>query len=69
MEEETIQKYKKAGEIAKKALEYSKEVVKSGVSYLEATEKIEKKITDLGGGFAFPINLSINSAAAHNIAR
>ncbi|MCD6371320.1 MAG: type II methionyl aminopeptidase [Candidatus Aenigmarchaeota archaeon] len=69
MEEEVIQKYKKAGEIAKKAIEYSKEIIKENMTYLEFTEKVEKKIKELGGDFAFPVNISANSIAAHYTAK
>lgn len=55
----------KAGEITAKAREYGKELVKPGASLLEVTEKIEKKIAELGGKCAFPVQLSINEVAAH----
>ena len=32
---------------------------------LEIAEKIENKIVELGGGIAFPVNISINDIAAH----
>ena len=55
----------KAGEIASKAREYGKELIKVGVSHLDVTEKIEAKILELGGGIAFPTQISINNLAAH----
>ena len=69
MDEETIKKYKEAGKIAKKAIDYSKEIIREGESYLEVTKKIEEKIKSLKGDFAFPINLSVNSIAAHYTAK
>lgn len=60
-----IRDYKKAGEIARKTIEYGKSFVKSGVRLLDIAEKLESKIRELGGKPAFPVNLSINEIAAH----
>ncbi len=57
--------FKKSGEISRKAREYAEEITKVGVSHLDLVEKIEKKIRDLGGKPAFPIDISIDSIAAH----
>lgn len=65
MNSEEIEQLKKAGQIAKKAIEYSREIVKKGVPLLEIAEKIDLKIIELGGKSAFPVNLSIDEAAAH----
>ncbi len=65
MEKEEKESLKKAGEIAKKAVDYAKTIVKKGSSLLEIAEKIESKIIELGGKPAFPVNLSINEVAAH----
>ncbi|MEM0201207.1 MAG: type II methionyl aminopeptidase [Candidatus Micrarchaeaceae archaeon] len=56
---------KEAGKISVEALEYSKTIIKEGVSILEAAEKIENFIIDKGYQLSFPINLSINEKAAH----
>ena len=55
----------KAGEITKEAREFGKKLIKPGVSHLEVTEKIEKKILELGGELAFPVQISVNNSAAH----
>ena len=55
----------KAGEIASKAREYGKGLIKIGASHLEVTEKIEGKILELGGELAFPSQISVNNIAAH----
>lgn len=60
-----IKSYRKAGEIAKKVKEYAKEIIKKDMLLLEIADKIESKIIELGGGIAFPVNLSINEIAAH----
>ncbi len=65
MEEEIIEKYKKAGEIAKKAMELAVELVKENAKALDVAEKVEAKIIELEGKPAWPLNLSINSIAAH----
>jgi len=65
MEKEIIEKYEKAGKIAKHAIEYSKELVKEGASILDIAEKVEKKIIELGGKTACPVSVSINNMAAH----
>lgn len=69
MEEEVIEKYKKAGKIAKEVREWSRELIKEGAKTLDIAEAIEKKIIDLGGEFAFPTTISINSIAAHSTPR
>ena len=55
----------KAGEIASEVRKYGKKLIKPGSSLLEVSNKIEKKIIDLGGKPAFPAQFSINNIAAH----
>ena len=54
-----------AGKIAKQVREYIKPQIKKDTPLLEIAEKIESKITELGGKPAFPTNLSINEITAH----
>jgi methionyl aminopeptidase len=68
MNDEEIEKYKKAGEIAKKVREYANEILLEGVSYVELANKIEKKIVELGMKPAFPLNICVNEIAAHDTA-
>ena len=65
MDEQTKQNYIKAGKISAEVLEYGKSLIKKGNSLLDATEKIEKKIFELGGKPAFPVQISCNEIAAH----
>jgi len=65
MEDEVYEKYKLAGSIAADAREFGKELIKSGVSYLDIVNKIELKILNDGAGLAFPVNISVNDIAAH----
>ncbi|HEB47090.1 MAG TPA: type II methionyl aminopeptidase [Candidatus Pacearchaeota archaeon] len=55
----------RAGKIASEVKKYARSIIKKGTPLLEIAEKIESKITELGGKPAFPTNLSINNIAAH----
>src|SRR3989339_702287 len=65
MDEEIKQNYIKAGRISAEVLEYGKSLIKKGNFLLDATEKIENKIFELGGKPAFPVQFSCNEIAAH----
>jgi len=65
MEQEILDKLKKAGSIAAQARDFGKSLIKKGNSLLESTKKIEKKILDLGGNMAFPPQMSMDDVAAH----
>ena len=58
--------YIKSGEIARKAREYGRTLVKENAKYLDIAEKIEAKIVELGGKPAFPVDVSVNHVAAHD---
>jgi methionyl aminopeptidase len=62
---EEYEKFMKAGEITARAIEYGKRLITIGSSLLEVSEAVEKKVLDLGGEFAFPPQISLNSIAAH----
>lgn len=55
----------KAGQITAEVKDYSKSLIKPGVKLLDAAEKIEGKIKELGGEVGFPVNISLNDCAAH----
>ncbi len=59
------EKILKAGKIAKQIRKFAKSLIKKDMPLLEIANKIEDKITELGGKPAFPTNLSINDIAAH----
>ena len=59
------EKYIEAGRIAAEALRYGAGMIRIGESLLDVTEKIEQKIIDMGGEFAFPPQISLNETAAH----
>ncbi len=60
-----LEDWRKAGKIASQAREYGKTLIKKGAFLREVAEKIEKKIVELGGKPAFPVNISMNHIAAH----
>lgn len=65
MDSETIEKYRKAGEIAAKALKHGADMIEPGVKLLDVCDAVEEKIKELGGEIAFPCQTSINAVAAH----
>jgi methionyl aminopeptidase len=65
MEKDVLENYNKAKEISDHVLEFAKPLIKENVKVLELAENIEKKIIELKGGIAFPVNISINENAAH----
>ncbi|MEK6909587.1 MAG: type II methionyl aminopeptidase [Candidatus Aenigmatarchaeota archaeon] len=65
MEKEELQSYEKAFLIAEDAVGFAQKLVKKDVKALELAERIEKRIIELGGKPAWPVNISINEIAAH----
>ncbi len=62
---EELEKWKKAGKLARNALHFGKELIEEGKPMLEVTEEIEKYVFDNGGELAFPTNLAVNNVGAH----
>ena len=65
MEKEELQSYEKAFLIAEDAVGFAQKLVKKDVRVLKLAEDIEKRILELGGKPAWPVNVSINEIAAH----
>ncbi|MFC1755452.1 type II methionyl aminopeptidase, partial [Thermoproteota archaeon] len=65
---EEIEDYKKAGKVSAEALEFGAKLIKTDASILEVVKKIESFIKEKDCGFAFPVNVSMNAAAAHDTA-
>ncbi len=63
--ETPLEKYKKAGEVAKNILATVKDMCKPGVNAVELCEKADQMILDAGMKTAFPLNVSINNHCAH----
>jgi methionyl aminopeptidase len=62
---EEYERYREAGEILTTVLEEAQERVEVGASTLEVAEFAEKRARELGGGLAFPTNISIDEEASH----
>jgi methionyl aminopeptidase len=60
-----LDKWKEASKIAAKALKYGASLIKPGATLLEVTELTEKKIFEMGGEPAFPVQISCDAIAAH----
>ncbi|MEE9323513.1 MAG: type II methionyl aminopeptidase [Candidatus Aenigmarchaeota archaeon] len=65
MDSDTLEKYKKAGDISKQIKKEVLEKIKPGMKILELAEFIERRILELGGKPAFPVNIGINDITAH----
>jgi methionyl aminopeptidase len=65
MDEQELQDFKKAGQIAAQVREYGKSLIVEGAKVVDILDKIEEKIIQLGGDIAFPAQISINQIAAH----
>lgn len=60
-----LEKYIKAGKIAAEVREESAKIAKVSMPLLELAEKVESLVKEKGAEPAFPVNLSLNSFAAH----
>ena len=65
MEKGVLEKYQHAGRICADARKEAEKMFKPGLKILELAEAIESLIRKNGAEPAFPVNISINEAAAH----
>lgn len=65
MGQEKVNHYVKAGEVIQKARKKAREVTEPGVNIKDIAEEIESLIREEGLEPAFPVNISIDDAAAH----
>jgi len=65
MEKEILEKYVKAGEIAKECKKTARKMLKDGIKIIDIAEKVESLIRKMGATPAFPVNISVNEVAAH----
>jgi methionyl aminopeptidase len=63
--EDVLEKYRRAGAIAREVREDMKQSVREGAPIIEVCEKAEGLIRQKGGHPAFPCNVSVNEIAAH----
>ncbi|MCQ1538341.1 type II methionyl aminopeptidase [Methanocalculus taiwanensis] len=68
MNDEMIDQYKQSGRLAKKILHKGARMIAPGVSLAEVADCVCTMIHDEGAGIAFPPNISLNEAAAHDTA-
>jgi methionyl aminopeptidase len=68
MKDEVLDAYLEAGKIASRVLSRSLPLVRAGASFLRVVEEVESLARSNGAGLAFPLNLSVNEAAAHDTA-
>lgn len=65
MNSDTLAKYRKAGKINSRIRKEVLAKIKPDMKILELVEFIEKRILELGGKPAFPVNIGINDVTAH----
>ena len=63
--EEDLQKYQRAGKIAREVREEIQRTVREGMPIIDICEKVEGLTRKNGGKPAFPCNVSVNEIAAH----
>ncbi len=65
MDVETVEKYRMAGKIAHDALKFGAAEIKEGAKLLHVADSVERLIYERGAKPAFPVNIAIDSVAAH----
>jgi methionyl aminopeptidase len=65
MDDTVYESYKKAGEIAADARDYGVSLLKPGVRLLDVATQLETRMKMKGAGLAFPVNIAVNTLAAH----
>ncbi len=58
-------KWRKAGVVAREALEMARPMIKPGTKVIDIVEAVEGYILEHATGLSFPCNVSINNIAAH----
>ena len=67
-DDDILELYTEAGRIAKTVLTRAGEMVREDVLIGEVVDATHQEILDRGAGIAFPLNISLNEAAAHDTA-
>jgi methionyl aminopeptidase len=65
LDDETVEKYREAGQVLRQVLDETAEMVEPGATHLDVAEHAEKRIRELADGCAFPANISIDEEASH----
>jgi len=66
LDEETVEKYRRAGEALRTVLDEAAAMIEPGVTQLEVAEHAEARIDELADGAAFPVNISVDEEASHS---
>lgn len=66
MKEDEIRILEEVGKVSYAAITKAKSIIKPGARILDVANSIEGFVKESGFGFAFPLNLSIGSQAAHS---
>jgi len=66
--DQAIEAYIKAGKIASTVIKYIKDRIKPNMTFKEVCDMVERRIKELGGDPAFPVNICVNDIAAHDTA-
>jgi methionyl aminopeptidase len=64
-DEDNWEKWRRAGVVAKEALDIARPMVKPGTKLLDIVEAVESHISENATGISFPCNIAINNIAAH----
>lgn len=65
MDNSVYENYKRAGKIAADARDFGVTLLKPNARLLDVATMVETRITDSGAGLAFPVNIALNTLAAH----
>jgi methionyl aminopeptidase len=65
LDDETVEKYRQAGDALRTVLDEAAEMIEPGVTQLEVAEHAEARIEELADGPAFPVNISVDEEASH----
>jgi methionyl aminopeptidase len=66
LDDETVEKYRRAGEALRTVLDEAAEMIEPGVTHLEVAKHAEERIYELADGPAFPVNISVDEEASHS---
>ncbi len=64
---ENLADWRKAGHAAHEALMHGASLIKPGAKFSDVSDAVEKKLKELGADLAFPVNISLNATAAHDV--
>ena len=65
LNEDEIKTIEEVGALSFKAISKAKDMAKTGMKLIDLAESVERFVSESGFEFAFPINLSANTEAAH----